>query len=74
MAASTGDLNHFRWINYRANVYSISTTRRRRPEILENRAGAGLAGGWRDGLAGGVAGGWREGLSLGWRAAAGDGA
>src|ERR1051326_3482132 len=41
MATSTGDLNHFRWVNYRANVYSICATRRRSPEILKNRARAG---------------------------------
>src|SRR5579859_1151852 len=54
MVASAGDLNHFRWVNYRANVYSIYATRRRRPEILENRAGAGLADGCLRGLAAGV--------------------
>ncbi len=42
MTRGTGGRDHFRWVNYRANVYSIMyDTPKKAGKSLENRADAG---------------------------------
>ena len=43
MTRGTGGRDHFRWVNYRANVYStMRDTPKKGQKSLENGAGAGL--------------------------------
>ena len=63
MTRGTGGRDPFRWVNYRANVYSIRDDTPKKAEnpwktgaggVVRGRRGAGLAGVWRGRLKGGA--------------------